>query len=480
MKDRLSKYPGRVKLTPVDGQADTFDMIRADEPEEAGTPINKNSLLKDETAEAMGLDPAANPTPDDALKKIMEKYEPKVGDVRETVRDDLGENWILCNGEIVPEGEFPALREKLFYNTEWRRIYPIGEYSNVRALPKPGQWFFVDYWNARSYVSSAFLYDANMETWTTITCPSVSTSYYRAIFGLTWDGSRYILGVTEDSAAEAYTGNVFLFTSTDLKNWTQKYKFALTGNSYLAYDLTFDGTNILFMEHASSDYQNQSYSMSVHSINSAMTQKTKLVSSSNTYSFDFSPAPSGYWAYRVDGGSTYVYKAGAKSSLFAGTGGSYGTGIAYFSNKYWVAVTRQDKTCDYLRIYDVTANTISDIRFDDIQPDQYISRTYMVGDEYDPNTREWVFYVQNRDANNHAANYALRISKNGDPRDITQYRSERIDKLPDSLYDVPLTADNARLYHYQGEAFLRDPNLKYLPSHDGDTYKYIYKGVDET
>ena len=71
MKDRLSKYPGRVKLTPVAGQADTFDMIRADEPEEAGTPLNKNSLLKDETAEAMGLDPETNPTPNDALAALM-------------------------------------------------------------------------------------------------------------------------------------------------------------------------------------------------------------------------------------------------------------------------------------------------------------------------------------------------------------------------------------------------------------------------
>ena len=71
MKDRLSKYPGRVKLTPVAGQADTFDMIRADEPENEGTPLNKNSLLKDETAEAMGLDPETNPTPNDALAALM-------------------------------------------------------------------------------------------------------------------------------------------------------------------------------------------------------------------------------------------------------------------------------------------------------------------------------------------------------------------------------------------------------------------------
>lgn len=71
MKDRLSKYPGRVKLTPVAGQADTFDMIRADEPENEGTPLNKNTFLTDETAEEMGLDPASDPTPNDALAALM-------------------------------------------------------------------------------------------------------------------------------------------------------------------------------------------------------------------------------------------------------------------------------------------------------------------------------------------------------------------------------------------------------------------------
>ena len=39
--DRIPTYPGRVKLVPVAGQANTYDMVRADAPIEAGTPINK-------------------------------------------------------------------------------------------------------------------------------------------------------------------------------------------------------------------------------------------------------------------------------------------------------------------------------------------------------------------------------------------------------------------------------------------------------
>ncbi len=40
-KDRVPTYPGRIKLTPVSGKPDTFEMERADEPMELGTPINK-------------------------------------------------------------------------------------------------------------------------------------------------------------------------------------------------------------------------------------------------------------------------------------------------------------------------------------------------------------------------------------------------------------------------------------------------------
>lgn len=40
-KDRVPTYPGRIKLSPIAGQPDTFEMERADEPITEGTPINK-------------------------------------------------------------------------------------------------------------------------------------------------------------------------------------------------------------------------------------------------------------------------------------------------------------------------------------------------------------------------------------------------------------------------------------------------------
>lgn len=41
VKDRIPTYPGRVRMTPVEGQPNTYDMVRADEPIEPGTPMNR-------------------------------------------------------------------------------------------------------------------------------------------------------------------------------------------------------------------------------------------------------------------------------------------------------------------------------------------------------------------------------------------------------------------------------------------------------
>ena len=68
MQDRVPLYPGRVTLTPVSGQANTFDLVRADQPTQEGTPLNKASLLKDATAALFGL--GTDAVPDDILSLL--------------------------------------------------------------------------------------------------------------------------------------------------------------------------------------------------------------------------------------------------------------------------------------------------------------------------------------------------------------------------------------------------------------------------
>ena len=68
MQDRVSLYPGRVKLEPVAGQANLYDLTRADQPTQEGTPLNKASLLKDATAALFGM--GTDAVPDDLLSVL--------------------------------------------------------------------------------------------------------------------------------------------------------------------------------------------------------------------------------------------------------------------------------------------------------------------------------------------------------------------------------------------------------------------------
>lgn len=68
MQNREPTYPGRVTMTPVFGQANTYDMERADQPLQQGTPLNKATLLKDATAALYGLGTGA--VPDDVLAEL--------------------------------------------------------------------------------------------------------------------------------------------------------------------------------------------------------------------------------------------------------------------------------------------------------------------------------------------------------------------------------------------------------------------------
>lgn len=64
MKDRIPTYPGRVTLTPVSGQENTYDLTRADSPTEAGTALNKANLLTDAVANAIKTLAQAGTAPD--------------------------------------------------------------------------------------------------------------------------------------------------------------------------------------------------------------------------------------------------------------------------------------------------------------------------------------------------------------------------------------------------------------------------------
>lgn len=69
MIDRVPRYPGRVLITPESGSAYYATIERADQPTQAGTPLNKATLLSDATADLLKL-AADDPTVNEALAKL--------------------------------------------------------------------------------------------------------------------------------------------------------------------------------------------------------------------------------------------------------------------------------------------------------------------------------------------------------------------------------------------------------------------------
>ena len=107
MQDRSPKHPGRVKLLPVAGQENIYDMTRADEPDDTGTPFNKRTMLQDSTAQLLKL-PLANPFPDDALRHMVDRIVP-IGTIRTSPAQSLGDAWLKCDGSMVTFENYPQL-----------------------------------------------------------------------------------------------------------------------------------------------------------------------------------------------------------------------------------------------------------------------------------------------------------------------------------------------------------------------------------
>lgn len=67
MQDRIPLHPGRVKLTQVSGNI--YDMERADEPQQAGTPLNKSNLFDSSNESRYSAS-----TPNEALSLLVKEW----------------------------------------------------------------------------------------------------------------------------------------------------------------------------------------------------------------------------------------------------------------------------------------------------------------------------------------------------------------------------------------------------------------------
>lgn len=170
MQDRIPLYPGRVTLTPVSGQANTYDMARADQPTEEGTPLNKNTLLKDATAALYGL--GSDAVPDEVLGMLKGSLKVEKTVVPDTVFLEDFVKVYNSNYYIVDLWTDGNIVVAIFYTDKIYRSVDGGKsFSHVTTIP--GNNF-----------GSLFYYKDVL-----IACPrddSAGSGYYSTDKGETW------------------------------------------------------------------------------------------------------------------------------------------------------------------------------------------------------------------------------------------------------------------------------------------------------
>jgi hypothetical protein len=401
---------------------------------------------------------------------MEKKYEPNVGDVRETMRNDLGDNWVLCNGEAIPEDAYPELRELLPYNTEWKRIYE--GYSFFRPLSKSGFWYFASTEfndNQQNNYRSATVYDSNTGSAFKIACPTIADSTAYGMFGMTHDGKQFILGVYDRTKVK-----IRLFTSTDLESWVECFQSACE-DSTKPYDITFDGTYILVL--AAYNNSNSTYKTYVYSITpDTWTKKTLWdFTTSDSNKRYFRLCPYGLWSLTYSGETlAYLYNSGTTKQAFYYTASSCGGKFVFFNDRYvFTAEDDNDGSIHDTMVYDIVDKTSTTFYWRNAVGDSS-GYYYLRGLKYNKNTNEWELNIDGG-----SGVYIAYISADANPSDNTQYRFEKVVAHPTglSMKNERMGLDRSQVRYVSGaEMYVNNPNVVYLPTHDGETYKYIYAG----
>lgn len=140
MQDRVPLYPGRVTLTPVSGQANTFDLTRADQPTQEGTPLNKATLLKDATAALFGLPNTA--VPDDALH-LLSRFQSGLGNeyiwAKYTQSISYGDNLTTSQVNILSYGSSSKAQYSTNAKIEGKSVVMVDPieitYDQIKSSP---------------------------------------------------------------------------------------------------------------------------------------------------------------------------------------------------------------------------------------------------------------------------------------------------------------------------------------------------------
>ena len=137
--------------------------------------------------------------------------------------------------------------------------------------------------------------------------------------------------------------------------------------SYHAYDVSWDGENILWLEGCRQESNSEEVNLAARCVNKALSKVTELYAVQGySYLQQFYLLPNGYWTMYTDTSNTVgVLPAGKASNsanvLFSFPGG-YNIGrIAFYNDRYWLGVPIKNRSSEYIYCADLTSNTTKSI-----------------------------------------------------------------------------------------------------------------------
>ncbi len=192
------------------------------------------------TAAALGLPSGA--TVEDAIKASSEK----VGDILQTVRTDLSDNWLLCNGDSVSSSDYPELVPLLF-----GQVPSINSRVNVGtvrttisgvARSDNGVIVAVGTATASPYAPYAYMSEDGGQSWT---ATRIKTTAF-TMLGVVWDGTKFVAYGANTRSSSAGTEEIL--TSTDGVTWqTAATGFFASGQYTEGGSMTYDGETFIFV-----------------------------------------------------------------------------------------------------------------------------------------------------------------------------------------------------------------------------------------
>lgn len=455
-----------------------------------GTKLNKNNLLTDETAALYGA--AGNEMNVNAVLKLLGNGGmAQVGDVRESYSTEMGDGWLLCNGDRIDADTYPKLAELVPHRIVWEQSGQkiTGTLGKARAMcEKPGYWFLFPSLSVESdftFPANAYVYRADTDEVITVPCPTGNTTATSVgIYSIVYNETlgKFVAAVGTNLMEALF------YTSDDLSAWAYLGKADLDtvlddGDGYACYltDMIYDGVGYEIIAHKTG----YTGTARVCGISTDLSTITKYASGGNTWYpsvFKLRRLPGNRWTYTryYDYGTSAqgdykltAYAGGTKTADIAVTGASAYPGCTstVYAGDVWI-LTPDTAAASMLSLYaydtaegklmTITANAIRGVTS---------GTSYVSGVFYNAVNNEVIVYISAS-----GSYYKAVISADADFSVADNYTVSAADALPDMAEWQNNYRDGTAARYESSYYYIYAPAAKYLPEISRDGYVYIYGG----